>query len=249
VCYQAPCPPSITDDLQLNHNLAVAGSFPTGLVAPAPTLSANGQRITVGPQFASWISDPVNGIRPGDLVLFKSVAGGSAIQTVTAVGPTTVDFQPGSPTDWFNFNQPGAAAGSIMSLQEDQGNGVFQFGVISVARVTMLTYYVDPSVGGTPRLVRQQNAMAPQALAGVVEDMGFTYDLVDGQVNPVQIESLPYTTLTPPIITFNANQIRKVNIHMGVRSEEFSQLHKDFMRHHITTTVSLRNLAFVDKYK
>jgi hypothetical protein len=36
---------------------------------------------------------------------------------------------------------------------------------------------------------------------------------------------------------------------MGVRSEEFSQLHKDFMRHHITTTVSLRNLAFVDKYK
>jgi hypothetical protein len=68
-------------------------------------------------------------------------------------------------------------------------------------------------------------------------------------VNTVQIEELPFTTTTPPIVTFTANQIRKVNIHMGVRSEEFSQLNNDFMRHHITTTVSVRNLAFVAKYE
>jgi hypothetical protein len=72
---------------------------------------------------------------------------------------------------------------------------------------------------------------------------------VDGVINPVDIPSLPYTTVTPPIVTFNANQIRKVNIHMGVRSEEFSTLYKDFMRHHITTTVSVRNLAFIDRYQ
>jgi hypothetical protein len=34
-----------------------------------------------------------------------------------------------------------------------------------------------------------------------------------------------------------------------VRSEEFSTLYKDYMRHHISTTVSVRNLAFIDRYQ
>ena len=112
----------------------------------------------------------------------------------------------------------------------------------------MLTYYVDATAAASPRLVRRQNNFAAQALAGVVEDLEITYDLVDGTLNPVKIASLPYST-PPPVMTFTANQIRMVNLHVGVRSEEFSQLRKDFMRHHITTTVSIRNLAFIDKYK
>ena len=261
VCYQLPCqalpspappPVGILQDLVLNANpLGPAGSFPIGLVNPAPTLSADGSTLNITPQFSGWISDAVDGIKPGDLLLFKSVSGASTIQTVTAVSPTQVICQPGSSTDWFNFNQPLAAAGSILALRDLQADGVtFLFGQISVSRVVMLTYYVDATMAvNTPRLVRRQNNFAAQALAGVVEDLEITYDLVDGTINPVQIESLPYTTLLTPVITFTANQIRKVNLHMGVRSEEFSQLHKDFMRHHITTTVSVRNLAFVDKYK
>jgi hypothetical protein len=239
----------VPDDLLLNVNLAgPPGSFPAGLVAPAPTLSANGQTITIGPQFATWISDPINGIKPGQLLMFHNVGGNNTIQTVTAVTPTTVTFQPNSAIDWFNFNQAGAAAGNILQLR-DMTLAPPAFNQISVARVTMLTYYVDatttPSV---PRLYRQQNNFLAQALAGVVEDLELSYDLVDGVYNPVKIASLPYTRPGVPPVMYTANQIRKVNLHMGVRSEQFSTIQQDYLRHHLSTGVSVRNLAFVDRY-
>jgi Tfp pilus assembly protein FimT len=248
VLYQ---PTAIPDDLVLGANpLGPVGTFPPGLLSPAPTLSADGQTITVTPQFATWISDPINGIKAGQLLMFQAVSGATTIQTVTATTATTVTCQPGNPTDWFNFNQPGAAAGSILALRDLQPDGTFAFtSQITVTRVAMVTYYVDDTVAATPRLVRRENNFQAQALAGVVEDLEITYDLVDGVVNPVQIPELPYTTLVAPIMTFTANQIRKVNVHMGVRSEEFSTLYKDYMRHHISTTVSIRNLAYVDKYE
>ena len=214
---------AIPDDLVLNANpLGPVGTFPVGLANPAPTLSANGQTITITPQFATWISDPINGIRPGQLLMFQAVNGAATIQTVTAITPTTVTCAPADPQDWFNFNQPGAANGSILSLRDLQPDGTFTFGQITATRVQMLTYYVDATVASTPRLVRRENNFAAQALAGVVEDLELSYDLVDGVVNPVDIDSLPYTTVAAPIVTFTANQIRKVNIHIGVRSEEFS---------------------------
>jgi Tfp pilus assembly protein FimT len=240
----------VPDDLILNVNLAgPAGSFPAGLVAPAPTLSANGQTITVGPQFASWISDPANGIKPGDLVVFQNVGGNNAIQTVTAVTPTTVTFQPNNTTDWFNFNQSGAAAGNIAQLR-DATLAPPAFNQVTATRVIMLTYYVDATTTqGVPRLFRQQNNFLAQALAGVVEDLELTYDLVDGIYNPVKITALPYTRLGTPPVLYSANQIRKINIHMGVRSEQFSTLRRDYLRHHLSTGVSVRNLAFVDRYQ
>lgn len=241
---------AIPDDLVLNANpLGPVGTFPVGLANPAPTLSANGQTITITPQFSTWISDPINGIKTGQLLMFQAVNGAATIQTVTAITPTTVTCAPANPTDWFNFNQPAAANGSILALRDLQPDGTFTFGQITATRVAMVTYYVDATVAATPRLVRRENNFAAQALAGVVEDLELTYDLVDGVINPVDIESLPYTTTVAPIVTFTANQIRKVNIHMGVRSEEFSTLYKDYMRHHISTTVSVRNLAFIDRYQ
>ena len=79
-----------------------------------PGLAADGASLTVG-QFATWISDPVSGIKAGDLLLFTN-ANGTAIQTVTSVSATTVFFAAGDP---FNFNQRGAAVtqGSIMQIR------------------------------------------------------------------------------------------------------------------------------------
>ena len=48
------------------------------------------------------------------------------------------------------------------------------------------------STPGTPRLTRVVNHFAPQALAGVVEDLDLTYDLVDGTYNPSNVTTLPY---------------------------------------------------------
>ena len=60
-----------------------------------------------------------------------------------------------------------------------------------------------------------------QLLAGVVEDIGLTYDLVDGVNNPVEIAGPPYADQG---ITYTANQIWKVKLHVGVRSETTSSV-------------------------
>ena len=112
----------------------------------------------------------------------------------------------------------------------------------------MYTYYVDPgpTLHPSPRLMRQYNNGTPQALAGVVEDLELSYDLVDGSLNPTAKRDLP---LTLNGVTYSANQIRKANVHVGVRSEVKSLKENDYLRSHVSTVVSLRNLAFVDRYK
>ena len=120
---------------------------------------------------------------------------------------------------------------------------------MTLFRALMITYYVDnTTVPGTPRLTRIVNHFTPQALAGVVEDLDLTYDLVDGVINPTEVTALPYTDVETGV-TYNSNQIRKVNIHVGVRSEVLSKPAQDYVRNHITTSVDVRSLASVDRYK
>jgi hypothetical protein len=211
----------------------------TGLIAPVPTLAADGASLTVG-QFSTWISDPVSGIKAGDILLFNN-AMGPAIQTVTSVTATAVSFAAGDP---FNFNQRNAAAGSIMQIR----NGAV-FPQTDVVRIQMLTYYLDNvTAPDAPRLVRQINlfnALAPQALAGIVDNLSMTYDLVEGTANTSGIASLPTTTGT----LFSSNEIRKVNLRVAVRSETRLSGRDDFLRNTTTTVVSLRNLAYRDRYK
>jgi len=113
----------------------------------------------------------------------------------------------------------------------------------------MYTYYLDDTTApGTPRLTRQINHYGAQALAGVIEDLDLTYDLVDGGANPTLVPSLPYTDAGSGL-TYSATQVRKMNLHLGVRADTASpQLH-DYIRTQLNTAVSLRNLAFVDRYQ
>ena len=59
------------------------------------------------------------------------------------------------------------------------------------------------------------------------------------------VPQLPWTTGG---VTYTSNQIRKVNIHTGVRSELRSRFTNDYVRNHITTSVDVRSLASVDRY-
>ena len=231
--------------------------WPTGLANPTPNLKNDGASLDVG-QFTTWISDPVSGIKVGDLLLFTNALG-SAVQTVTSTGPKKVYFD--DDDDTFNFNQRDAPAGSIMQIGTCNGacNGAngnsngnsgnnLTFPQTTVVRLQVVTYYVDNTTSpGVPRLVRQYNHFAPQALAGIVEDLRMTFDLVDGVINPTQIADLPYTD--PGGIIYTANQIRKVNLHVGVRSDTRSSTRDDYLRHHLATVISIRSLAFIDRYK
>jgi hypothetical protein len=213
--------------------------YPSTNVTNVAKLAPDGSSVDVGPS-ASWIqgnADPADFVAPvkvGDLMYFNS-ASGTAIQTVTKVEGTTMSFEAGDP---FNFNQRGAAAGSITQILTDP--------LWTVQRVLMFTYYVHEDEPGVPRLMRERNFFPAQALAGVIEDLELSYDLVDGTYNPTAVEDLPYTANS---VTYGSSQIRKVNVHIGVRSETISTRTKDYLRNHLSTVVSVRNLAYVDRYK
>jgi Tfp pilus assembly protein PilW len=201
-----------------------------------PKMSSDGSSMTIGNAGAWFAGDLANGIGPikqGDILLFRS-AMGNAFQVVTAVNTTQVTFGTGDP---FNMNQRTAANGNITDILGNE---------MSVQRVLMITYFVQETTPGEPRLMRAVNMNTAQALAGVVEDLQLTYDLVDGSTNPSNVLDVPFTVSGN---TFTSSQIRKVNLRVGVRSEEKSRSTGDYMRHYVTTVASLRNLAYVAEYK
>jgi hypothetical protein len=201
------------------------------LGATSPWITGN----IVGPP-----ADTVAPIKTGDLVWFNSGSNG-VIRTITSVDATRAYFETNNSNDWFGFNQT-APQGTLMQLKP----GSNPFPAMSVLRLIMLTYYVDSvTTPGTPRLTRVQNHFSSQALAGVVEDLDLTYDLVDGVTNPANVPSLPYTLNG---LTYTSNQIRKVNLHVGVRSDLLSAVKNDYIRNHVSTSVSIRDLASVSRY-
>ena len=230
----------------------------------AGTIADDGKSVTL-PTNSPWlVADTVNDTKPmqvGDLVLFKT-SNGSALQTITSMDATHIYFQ-NNASAFFKFNQscngtnwPMTAVGLIPAA--GPGACTVVAGVhscfpnpVTMFRAMMVTYYVDnTTTPGTPRLTRQVNNFPSTALAGVVEDLDLTYDLVDGYVNPTGVTSLPWTDNSQsPAVTYNSNQIRKVNVHMGVRSEQISKPTQDFVRNHISTAVDVRSMASVDRYK
>ena len=207
------------------------------------SLTPTGTTSTTG---FNWLTgDPTNGVPPvqaGDLIWFNT--GATAIRTVTSADASKIYFAAG---DWFNFNQSAAAQGTLFSLKSGSP-GKFPCG-FAAARLLMYTYYIDATtVPGTPRLTRQMNHFPARALAGVVESLNLSYDLVDGVNNPTLVTSLPYTDTSSGLV-YNATQIRKVNLRLGVRSDTLSNQTRDYVRTQLATMISLRNLAFVDRYQ
>jgi hypothetical protein len=208
---------------------------PSTATGTVPKLAIDGSSFSVGTQTAWLAGNPANGIAPvktGDLFYFLNA--GTALQTVTKVQGTTVFFEQ---SDAFNLNQRWVNAGSIKQILGTD---------MTARRVLMYTYYIQSDSPGVPRLNRVLNFFAPQALAGVVEDLELTYDLVDKVNNPVNVKDLPYNLNG---LIYTASQIRKANIHMGVRSETLSEREQDYFRTHVSTVVGIRNLAHVDRYK
>ena len=227
-----------------------------------PVMAIDGSSFSVGTNVpcdrdpastGTWLmGDQTQGqspIKKGDLILFTNPQG-QAMQTVTRTDATNVYFdsnvrrQPSASTS--GTSRRDRSRSFSRSPAGPGNNPPAAYLGMTAQRVFMYTYYVDSSQMGEPHLIRQLNNFTPQALAGVVEDLELSYDLVDGTVNPVHVKNLPYTHNG---VTYAANQIRKVNVHIGVRSEAMSTRLHDYLRNHLTTVVSLRSLAFVDRYQ
>ncbi len=222
--------------------------YPADAPSSRARLALNGSSISVGANTA-WLQgsqlDSIAPIKVGDLIYFNNGAG-STLQTVTSLTTSTMTFGPNDP---FKLNQPAAEAGSITQIlpSTDDTCDVTCGPAMSVRRVLMFTYFVQEDTPGVPRLMRAVNFFPAQALAGVIEDLQLRYDLVDGVNNPVEIPDLPYMDVATAI-KYSASQIRKVNVHVGVRSETISAKKGDYLRNHLSTVISIRNLAYVSRY-
>ena len=197
---------------------------------PLAAMAADGSSMTVD---ARTVVTGAGGLRAGDIILFSN-AQGSALQMVTRTDQQIAYFETGDP---MHLNQRGAETGSVMALRSGA-----VFPPTTATRVVMVSYYIDAVTDSTwPRLVRQVNMGTPSAVALGVENLQFSYDMVDGLTNPANVKQ--------PADENSANQIRKVNLFVAGRSPDMDQATHTYFRNAVATQVSLRSLSFVDRYR
>jgi hypothetical protein len=198
---------------------------------PLVNIAANGTSMTVDNRTSIAGAD---GLHVGDIIMFSNALG-NALQMITQTNNNQiVNFQAG---DALRLNQPGAAQGSILSLQTAGA-----YPPTTATRVWMVSYYIDTVTDPTlPRLTRQVNSGTRLAIALGVENMQIAYDLVDGINNPTNVE-------TPPAAN-SPNQIRKITLFLTARSLDINAHTKQYFRNSVTTEIGLRSLSFMDRYK
>lgn len=203
---------------------------------------------------------------PDDLVvgdlLMVSKGTNTALVQVTSIAGQTVNFAAG---DSLNLNQNGAGSNgtmiSIINTAPANTTPTTNVLAVGVSRVLMITYYVDATTNpARPRLVRRIGNGDPfafdnnsgTAVAFDVENFTVSYDLVDGVNNPANIRFEGADLAaggTCGADACNPNNIRKVNVVLAGRSRRALGNTGTFFRNSLTSQVSLRSLAFVDRYQ
>jgi prepilin-type N-terminal cleavage/methylation domain-containing protein len=206
-------------------------------------ITANGSSLTMPAGTLPAVNDSAVGISAGDVLLLQNGIG-SAVGVATGVAGSTISFG----LDPLNINQTGAPSGNIKAIATPASNPV-TYPATKVSRVVMITYFIQPLVtpdGPDSRLMRQVGAHPPVPVAEHIEDLQFTYDIVDDNTGSL-IANLPNAASgTPP--TSKPNQIRKINISITGRSLRPGQ-NNSVQRVNLSTSVGPRNLSFRDRYQ
>jgi prepilin-type N-terminal cleavage/methylation domain-containing protein len=225
------------------------------------TAAAGGSNMRVNP--AENITDGgPNDIDPGDLIMLTKGSLSALVQVSRVVGQQ-VFFDPG---DSLNLNQTAAASGTVLQLRaaapvDTAPVAPAVFVTTQATRIRMITYYLDNTTDPVhPRLVRRMNNGDPlvfnnnlgTTVAFDIENLQITYDLADGVTNPANVRMVAADLAGGGACGVNPcspNQIRKVNLLMGGRSKAVLKSSRQFMRNRLFSQVSLRSLAFVDRYR
>ena len=197
-------------------------------------------------------------LQPGDLIML-SKGSASVLLQVTEITGQQVKFASG---DSLNMNQSASYNGTMHSMSEyappddDANRRIYT----EATRIRMTSYYIDAVTNPRrPRLVRRMNNGDPFLfdntlgiiVAFDVENLQITYDIADGVTNPANVRmneaDLNGTGACAPRAC-SPNQIRKVNLLLSGRSERVSRVSQQYFHNTLTTQVSLRSLAFVDRY-
>ena len=200
-------------------------------------------------------------IAAGNLMMFENEYG-TALEYVTGVSGQTISFASGDPA--------GLNAVSSTTYPNGTAAALLASGTVptTITRIWMVTYYIDSTTNPThPQLVRQVNypgypttatqSNAPQPIADDIEDLGFSYDIIDSTAptgtypNGAGDAPQPACWATPCSSNSDTpQQIRAVNIYLAGRSEHPYQLGTalTFFRNNLSTQVSIRSLAFTNQY-
>ncbi len=207
-------------------------------VAPGPVLDAGPDRVA-----------------PGQLMMVTKGSVSTLVQvTAVDVEARLLTFAAG---DSLNLNQPTAQFGTLAAVNAaDPPNNP---ALTRVSRIRMIGYYLDATTDPMrPRLVRRVNNGSAEefdndtlgtAVAMDVENLQFTYDIVDGEDNPANVRMTVQDRDGSGRCNPNAcdeAQIRKVNIVLSGRTQRGDH---GAVRNMLTSQVSFRGMSFVDEYK
>jgi prepilin-type N-terminal cleavage/methylation domain-containing protein len=221
------------NSIALSQNLINNPTPPAGDPVCNGTIDPTGASVTFDINCTD-ISSGVMVIHPGDLILFSN-AQGNALEEVTSIAGQTLSF---AANDAYNLNQRNDPSGTMHQIQAPAGSG--NYPPTTATRVVMITYYLDNANPNEPRLMREVNFNAPQPVAEGIEDLQASYDFIDGVTNPTD-QKIPPAGDSP-------NQTENVNLFMAARSARpFSWTHRYF-RNNLVTQVSLRGMAYFNRY-
>ncbi len=182
-------------------------------------------------------------VNPGDLIMLSNNLG-TALLTVTGVSGQVLTFQAG---DAFDLNGRTETAGTIQQMETGGascGGAPTCFPTTLATRIWMISYYLD-NITSPPytRLIRQVNMNAPTPVGETLENLQFTYNFIDGVNNPSNQNSVPAGD--------SESNIRSVNVYLGARSSHPVQVGNNsiYARSNLMTQVSLRSLAYVNRYQ
>ena len=238
-------------------------SAPVKQVAPAipvcnGTIDPNGAFVTLDTSAGCFtMPGQPTPIAVGNLIMFTNQYG-AALEYVTSVAGQTINFATGDPAALNGV--AGANSGTVKYLQNQTAgvpNGTFP--PTSISRVWMVTYYIDAATTpAQPQLIRQVNypgypvaapANPPEPVGDVIEDLRFSFDIVNSTAPAGTYPLGPGDALTPaggdtPF------QIRAVNMFLAGRSENpYTAMSTPFfLRNNLSSQVCIRSLAFVPAF-
>jgi type II secretory pathway pseudopilin PulG len=217
------------------------------------TISNAGDLVTFDPNCINF-STALISFNPGDLILFNNVRG-SALQAVTTVGTQSLSFAAGDPYN-LNARINTDTSGTIACIRTNTNpvpNSACSnipcptsgscYPPTTATRIWMVTYYLDNvSDPNHARLVRRLNFQPGQPVGETLENLQFAYNYKDSTNTP--------PTGQPGVPTgYSESQIRSVNVYLGARSTSANPSTGKYLRDSLTTQVSFRSLAFVNRYQ
>ncbi len=202
------------------------------------TIPPPGCTTTTNPVFDCTLGPQGYNVKLGDFLMFSSPGGLYALGLVTQVDTTSnIIYFSGDALDLNQLcNGTAGCGGTIDSLEQD---GEYPEGM-SMTKIDVVTYYLDNSNAANPyQLMRILGNNTPNPVAYGINWLQVTYDLSTGVANDNDSDGS---------VSAQPNQIRKVNFALSGISQQKLRRSQQFFGNTMATTVTIRNLEYVNQF-